>query len=250
MRIKFSLLSFVCLACLGCVLMCPTKKSIDTIYYMTGQEMAESLIVMLPGSRDASVDYMHHGFIKALQDSGIRADALAVDAHYGYYHDKTLLPRLYEDVILPARQRGYNNVWLLGISMGGLGALLYAQQHPDTLNGVIVLAPFLGDKDVCDEIASAGGLALWSPQAPIRGEDYQRNLWQWLKGYIHSQERLPLLVVGYGNKDRFATSNRLLAEILPKDQVCVVPGGHEWETWYRIYAIFLQSGVITRSLTP
>jgi len=249
MCIKFSLLTIMCLASLGCSLMYPTKKPIDTIYYITGKEMAENLIVMLPGRMDESADYMKHGFIKTLQASGIRADAIAVDAHYGYYHDRKLLPRLYEDVILPARQKGYKNVWLLGISMGGLGALLYAQQYAHTLNGIVVFAPFLGDREVCDEISGAGGLAQWSPHEPIADEDYQRTLWKWLKKYIRSKEILPVLVVGYGKEDRFAEANTLLAEILPKDQVYVVHGGHEWHTWGSIYTLFLQSGVITRSIS-
>lgn len=249
MCIKLSLLTFVCLSFLGCSLMYTTKKPIDTIYYMTGKERAENLIVMLPGRIDDSTDYMKHGFIKALQDCGTRIDAITVDAHYGYYHERILLPRLYEDVILPARQKGYKNVWLLGISMGGLGALLYTQQYAHTINGLVVLAPFLGDREVCDEISAAGGLAQWSPQEPIHDEDYQRTLWKWLKNYIDSQERLPVLVVGYGKDDRFADANRLLAEILPKDQVYVVPGGHEWDSWGTIYTLFLQSGVITRSIS-
>lgn len=237
----------VCLSSLGCSLMYPTKKPIDTIYYMTGKEMAENLIVMLPGRMDESADYMKHGFIKALQDCSIRIDAIAVDAHYGYYHERNLLPRLYEDVILPARHKGYKNVWILGISMGGLGALLYAQQHAHTINGIVVLAPFLGDREVCDEISGAGGLAQWAPQEPIADEDYQRTLWKWLKKYIPAKELLPVLVVGYGKEDRFAEANSLLAAILPKDQVYAVPGGHEWHTWSSIYTLFLQSGVITRS---
>lgn len=219
------------------------------MYYMTGQEPSESLIVMLPGGGDECADYMKHGFIKALRDYGIRADAIAVDAHYGYYRERNLLPRLYHDVILPARQKGYKNVWLLGISMGGLGALLYAQQYPDTIQGVVVLAPFLGDKEVCDEISAAGGLAQWSPREPIIDEDYQRTLWKWLKKYITAKEAFPLLVVGYGKEDRFAAANCLLAEVLPKDQVYVVPGGHDWYTWGRIYTLFLRSGIITRSIS-
>lgn len=248
MYIKFSLLTLGCLFSFGCSLMYPTKKPIDTIYYMTGKEMAENLIVMLPGRMDESADYMKHGFIKALQDTNICADAIVVDAHYGYYHERNLLPRLYEDVILPARQKGYKNIWLLGISMGGLGALLYAQQYPDTLSGVFVLAPFLGEKEMYHEISGAGGLAQWSPREPISEDDYQHTLWKWLKKYTHVKESLPVLVVGYGNKDRFAEAHSLLADVLPKDQVYVVPGGHEWDTWCSIYTLFLQSGVITRSI--
>src|ERR671930_1091173 len=86
----------------------------------TADTPRDTLVVFLPGIGDFAEDFERHGFIAALAASGLAADALAVDAHYGYYGRRTVLERLAEDVVLPAREQGYREVWLVGISMGGL----------------------------------------------------------------------------------------------------------------------------------
>ena len=222
-----------------------TKKPIDTIYYVTGKTPSDSLIVMLPGSGDKPADFVSNGFIKAIQDSGIRADVISVDAHLGYYFKRNLLPRLHEDVIIPAIQKGYKKIWLLGISIGGLGAMMYAKHYPDNITGLVVLSPFLGYPLIINEISHAGGLSRWSPTEPIDKDDYQHDLWKWLKGYTRAEENHPRLVIGYGKEDEFAAGAALLAEVLPKDQVYIVQGRHDWGTWGRIFNLILQSGVIS-----
>lgn len=225
----------------NCSIIYPTKNPIDTINYMNTKEISKNLIIMLPGRRDTAGDFVKYGFIKALNESGIKADAVAVDAHFGYYYQRNLIPHIYNDVILPAKQKGYKNIWILGISIGGIGSLLYAKEHYNTLNGILILAPFLGDKEIIDEIKATGGLSKWNPKEPIPEEDYQQALWAWLKEYEKHSKNLPNLVLGYGRDDEFAPANGLLAEILPGDQVFVVSGSHEWDTWGRLFNIFLKS---------
>src|SRR5712672_3477612 len=55
------------------------------------------------------------------------ADIVVADLHFGYYLRQTAIERLREDVILPARTRGYQCISLVGISLGGFGALYYAE---------------------------------------------------------------------------------------------------------------------------
>jgi pimeloyl-ACP methyl ester carboxylesterase len=245
--VRYLLTSILCISLFGCALFYTTKKPIDSIYYVTGKAPSDSLIVMLPGGGDEPADFMRNGLIKAVQDSGIRADAIAVDANLGYYFKRNLLPRLHEDVIIPAKQKGYKKIWLLGISMGGLGAMIYAKHYPDHINGLVLLAPFLGYPGVVNEIADAGGLSRWSPQEQIDKDDYQHDLWKWLKGYTRPEENHPRLVIGYGKEDKFAAGAALLAEVLPKDQVHIVQGRHDWEAWGRIFDLILQSGAISGS---
>lgn len=244
MRFRYLSTVILCISFFGCALFYTTKKPIDTIYYFTGKDPSDSLIIMLPGGGDEPADFMRNGFIKAIQDSGIRADVIAVDANLGYYFKRNLLPRLQEDVIIPAKQKGYKKIWLLGISMGGLGAMIYAKHYPDNITGLAVLAPFLGYPGVINEISDAGGLTRWSPKEPIDKDDYQHDLWKWLKGYTRPGEKHPRLVIGYGNGDKFAEGAALLADILPKDQVYVVPGRHDWKTWGMIFALILRSRII------
>ena len=69
-----------------------------------------------------------------------RLDVIAADAHFGYYRARSVVDRLHEDLIAPVADR-YERVWLVGISMGGFGSALYAMEHPDVVDGVIMLAP-------------------------------------------------------------------------------------------------------------
>ena len=60
----------------------------------------------------------------------------------------TFLERLATDVIAPAKARGYDEIWMMGPSMGGFGSLFYARAHTTDITGVLSIAPFLGDEDL------------------------------------------------------------------------------------------------------
>jgi pimeloyl-ACP methyl ester carboxylesterase len=204
-------------------------------------------MILLPGIGDVAEDYESHGFVDAVLRSEAPADLAAVDVHVGYYARRTVLERLRKDVIAPAREAGYEKIWLVGISLGGLGASLYAAEHAADLQGLVLLAPFLGDPRIVREIAGAGGLGAWQPDERTEG-DYQRRLWQWAKRYSKGSEKLPALFLGYGEGDPFAPANRLLAQALPVECVLTVPGGHDWRTWHRLWRAFL--GARNRTLAP
>src|SRR4029450_10888914 len=127
-----------------------------------GLSSLRDLLICLPGIGDEARDFEDWGFVDLVRAHGWAADVLLVDAHYGYYADRTILEQLRHDVLLPAAASGYRAIWLMGISMGGLGALLYARQHPNDVRGVVAIAPFLGRQTLVQEIAGAGGLAQWT----------------------------------------------------------------------------------------
>jgi pimeloyl-ACP methyl ester carboxylesterase len=191
-------------------------------------------MVLLPGIGDMMDDYEFHGFIEAVRRSNLPVDLVAVDAHYGYYADRTVLDRLRDDVIAPAGARGYQAIWLVGISMGGFGALLYASEHPGEITGVVALAPFLGDTGIIREIMRAGGVTRWHP-VDIAEHDYPRRLWSWLKQYERPAPHLPIVYLAYGDRDTFAAGHRALGEILPPARVLVTRGAHDWQTWKRLW---------------
>jgi len=231
----------------GCSLFYPTTIPIPTVEHHTGGPHARVLMVMLPGRGGSPEDYVKEGFIDMLAAAGLSVDAVAVDAHFGYYYSRTLLPRLAEDVIGPARAEGYEKIWILGVSMGGLGALLYAQKHSDSIDGLILLAPFLGDDDVIDELVASGGLASWTPPADLDEGDYQRGLWKWLKRYADDRQALPSIQLGWGTEDGFARSCELLAAVLPAERIHRFPGGHEWVPWRKAFAAVLSAGIFPRA---
>ena len=196
------------------------------------------LIVFLPGRGDRPEDFERRGLLAAARSAGVTADVLAVDAHLGYYQKRVIVERLWEDVVLPARARGYRRLWFVGISLGGLGSLLLSQHHPDAAAGIFALAPYLGEKGLAAEIESAGGLARWTGAA---GKDDFRGLWGWLRGYATGEER-PRLWLAYGEADRYAYGHRLLGAALPRDEVQTTAGGHDWTAWKRLWPEFLARG--------
>jgi pimeloyl-ACP methyl ester carboxylesterase len=230
-------LSVLCLT--GCEAFRPVKVPLDVLRYEhPGDSRPACLVVFLPGRRDHAGQYETAGFMQAVRQAGVHADMLAVEAHYGYYTRRTVVTRLREDVIVPALAQGYTQLWLVGVSMGGLGALLYVRDYPNDITGVVALAPFLGDAQVIGEIASAGGLHHWQP-ATMAAEDRQRTLWQWLKTHLARSQEGPRLYLGYGRQDSFAPANQLLAAQLPVTQVFTHPGGHNWQTWSQLWQAFL-----------
>lgn len=210
---------------------------------------ADLLLVMLPGAYSRPQEFLDEGFVEALRVRGLAADVTIADAHLGYFVERTVLERLRVDVVRPARERGYRQVWLLGISLGGFGALGYARRHPAEVDGVLTLAPYLGGRLLHDEIVAAGGPRPWSASrtAPPSGEDLDRELWHWLASLTVGR---PPVHLGYGLGDRFADSHDLLRDLLPAAHVVTAPGGHDWRTWRALWNGWLDRGVLARAAGP
>src|SRR6185312_15021844 len=201
-----------------------------------------TLVVLLPGRWDRPQDFGKYSFPEIAARAGAQVDLVAVDAHLNYYLKNMIVDRLREDVIGPARQR-YDRIWLLGISIGGTGSLLYASRYPEDLAGVILFAPYLGEDAVIDEVAAAGSLAHWQPPRTLAPDDFQRRIWIGLQGYAKEPRRFPLYL-GWGETDSFARANGLLARELPKDHVFTAPGGHEWKAWKALWEQVVRTGAL------
>ena len=107
-------------------------------------------------------------------------DLLLLDAHTGYYTSQQIVDRLLNEVVRPAREQGYARVWLVGISLGGYGSLLFTREHGDLIDGAFVMAAFLGRRDLPAAIGQAGGLRAWDGQ--LDGADvHDLALWRWLR---------------------------------------------------------------------
>ncbi len=207
----------------GCFGMAPTEVPLPTIETANSDSRNDTLVIMLPGRGDRADAFIREGFEKAGQEHGF--DTIAADAHFGYYMKRILLPRLHEDIVLPAREAGYENIWFLGLSMGGFGSLLYASENPDQVDGVILIAPFLGDEKGIDEIAESGGLDKWDAETS-RMKDYEIGVWKWLR-----DSDTPV-VLGFGEADSMADGyRRVLEDVLEPSSVYTLEGGHKWTTW-------------------
>ena len=197
----------------------------------------DTLVAFLPGSYSSPEDYVSHGFVAALRRARVAADVQLVDAHLGYYNERSILERLQQDVLAPANAAGYRHVWLVGISIGAYGALLGTAASPTlsgNIDGIVAIAPYLGDRRVSISIADAGGLASWPPFTAVPPNEYDVELWRWLQQATRPPQR-PALFLGYGESDRFAYSDRLLAAALPAGHVVTAPGGHDWDVWETLW---------------
>jgi pimeloyl-ACP methyl ester carboxylesterase len=63
------------------------------------------------------------------------------------------------------RERGSGDLWLGGVSLGGFMALRFAAQCEHALDGLCLLAPYLGSRIVAAEVAAHANLSSCQPGA-------------------------------------------------------------------------------------
>jgi pimeloyl-ACP methyl ester carboxylesterase len=222
---------------------CATNAPLDTLHYAAvDDERQPRLLIFLRGRGGSHKDYEKHGFVADIKKRGLPYDMRAPNAHIGYYVGRSLVQRLKADVIDPARAAGYREVWLVGASMGGLGALLYAKFHPGDIDGVYLISPFLGHREVISEIIFAGGLAAWEPGAYDPEEDWQIMLWDWIKNRTAADWDGTPVFLGYGEADMFADAHMLLGANLPPGHVFTAPGGHTPQVMRQVWLNYLDAG--------
>jgi pimeloyl-ACP methyl ester carboxylesterase len=193
-------------------------------------------MVWLPGAYHAAQDFLAAGFADAVRARQVAMDLIFVDLELEHVGDRSGLQRLRSGIVLPARAAGVS-LWLGGISLGGFFALDYAALYPGELDGLCLLAPYLGNRMLTAEIAQAPGLAAWQP-GELAETDEERRIWRYIK--TRSADSRPLYL-GFGQDDRFSSAHELMAATLPSDSVDVVAGGHEWSTWSRLWENFLDA---------
>jgi pimeloyl-ACP methyl ester carboxylesterase len=204
----------------------------------TASGSARPLLVLLPGAYMRAQDFVAHGFIDAVRQTGQPIDIIAADTGMECYLDGSIVERLHAEVVTPNLSAGTSRIWLAGISLGGLGALLYTQARPDLVEGLLLMSPFIGTRGAVAGVLKAGGFQDWQPPAGDAATGEQRLL-RWLKTYPADASAWPRIYLGYGSDDRFAASYRLLAELLPVEDVVATSGGHDWETWKVLWAQLL-----------
>lgn len=202
----------------------PAKTPLQTSFHDGARD--DVLVVLMPGFGAHDRTFAKQGIVQAARDAGVDADMLAVDATYGYYVRGQLETRLAEDVIPLARK--YDHVWVLGISMGGLGALLTAKDFPDVVDGVVALSPYLGRGKTQRAVREASSLGAYTPPADPAWDE---ELWGWMTQLETAPDALPPILLGHGDRDLGPDNLEYFGDQLPNDRVWVVPGGHTWKTW-------------------
>jgi pimeloyl-ACP methyl ester carboxylesterase len=237
----------------GCAGLLPAPEHMRSVSTPASGGAAKCLVLLLPGAGDSPEDFRKKGFLDTLDKSGLSVDVVAGDATLGYYLKGMMPDRFYYDVMRPAQSAGhYQQIWLIGMSMGGLGALLTAKEHGEDVTGVLALAPYLGRGETIGAIQDAGGLSKWkAPEpAPINGDNYDAQLWRFLKEATSGKQRAPQIYMGWGTHDRLGDTDELLAAELPIEHVYTTEGGHDWGPWNRLLEQFLAKSIIAQGCAP
>jgi len=192
------------------------------------------LALFLPGLGDTPEDVVEAGFIEEMR-AAPQFDSIIADAHFGYYRSGVVTTRLHEDIVRRVRGK-YDEFWIVGTSMGGYGAVAYAEKFTSAVTGIVLLAPYLGQDKVQNNVEEAGSLAQWKPEEFKTESDRTAHavaLWAWLQQ--RPTRTLPFVFVGSGDQDKHMPAVRLLRPSLPSGHTLIIPGDHDWTTWRQLF---------------
>jgi pimeloyl-ACP methyl ester carboxylesterase len=194
---------------------------------------ARRLAVVLPGRYDTPEALRLRGVAQTIQREWPDADVVLSGLALRDYWTRQAPHRIEREYVAPARAGGYREVWLIGASLGGFGALLHDRHYSGSVNGIILLGPYLGDDRIFDEIQRAGGVAAWLPTPRAgRSAAWQKDFWSHLRSWSRSDNDVPTRVwLIYGQSDPLARGAQVLAPLLPPSQVLPRAGGHAWSVW-------------------
>ena len=203
--------------------------------------VAPTRVVMLSAAFTGPSDFVQNGFVRAVRERSLEVDLLFAGFQLQEVSDRSLFRQLREEILLPAHALGCA-VWMGGISLGGYLALGYAERYSHELAGLCLFAPYLGSYLVTSEIERANGLQSWRPEE-FPEDDDERRVWRFIRSLRAGS--LPVHL-GLGRDDRFARRHGLMAAALAPDSVDVVPGGHDWPTWRRLWDRFLDARLASK----
>lgn len=222
----------------SCVYQRPTSTPILATGYPAPDSSGISLVIFFPGYRDKIEAFQRHGFIQLLNHYYPQADSVVIDSHIAYFEDQTLVIRIYEDIISPAIENGYQKIILVGVSLGGLGALWTSYELRDHIDSIVLFAPYLAGADAEREIENYGSINAW-----VRTFDGLPNknqqVWYWINSLLVEEKFKQSIILAYGRNDRLASLADLLAGELPISNVMTNEGSHKWKDWAQLWEMVL-----------
>jgi pimeloyl-ACP methyl ester carboxylesterase len=199
---------------------------------------SDNLLVLLRGLGGSNAVFEEEGIIAEIRSRRLPFDLVAPDTHFGYYTNKTLATRLQTDIVVPARRKGYKQIWIAGFSMGGLGSLIYLHSYHRDIDGVLLISPYLGVNSLIQEIKDAGGITAWKHVTTSTDiSDWTRLTWSCIREFSEAPQHYPPIYLSYGSEDWVARDGpALLATVLPKNRVFHVPGDHNIKTFRILFS--------------
>lgn len=218
---------------------CVPKAQIPVPVLEYGQTEASGntdMLIFLRGIGGSHTDFERYGLIDQVRERKLPFDIVVPNTHYGYYQSETVVNRIKEDIIEPAKQRGYERFWLAGFSMGGLGSLFYIREYPEDIEAVMMVSPFMGWGTIRREIEAADGIRNWDADNSAI-DNWQILIWTFVQDYIAAPENYPPVYLGYGTSDGITRNGpALLADALPDRRVFTLPGGHNYTTFQALWS--------------
>jgi pimeloyl-ACP methyl ester carboxylesterase len=195
-------------------------------------------VVLMPGAYHTPNQFLDTGFAQAVRRCAQPVELILAVPELAHLTDRRWLVALHDEVIAPARAQG-TPVWLGGVSLGGFMALRFAAQYPALLDGLCLLAPYLGSRIIAGEIAAQADPASWVVQN-LAEDDDERRIWHYIATLGNSMSSTRIFL-GYGASDRFADTQRMLGQLLPMPRatVRVIAGGHDWSVWRALWDDYL-----------
>ncbi|MET0027482.1 MAG: hypothetical protein ABW101_07580 [Candidatus Thiodiazotropha sp.] len=218
----------------GCSIIGPLPDQMGRQLVEGTQQNKDVLIILLPGILSDARDMSQRGVPEAIHRGWPEPDILMADLTINFYRKGLAVQRLQDEIITPAREQGYSEIWLAGGSMGGVGTLMYEWRYPGEMDGLVLISPYLGGDDVTEAIRAAGGLKSWDSgerSTVMESDNYDRLVWQMAQGWIGDEAKLDRVWLMCGDEDRLYPDVQMLGAILPEDRYFPGSGDHSWNYW-------------------
>ncbi len=213
-----------------------------TIKKIASGKSTSDLLVMFPGINSSGDDFVQHGFVQMFQQRYPNVDITLVDTRLAYITDGNIAERIQNEIIIPALSAGYKNIWFTGISLGGLSVITYNKTFANHVNGIVLIAPYLGAQYKIEGLLSGGVAHTWS-ETHQKNNDKTIQLWRYLLREANNKERNVKIFLAYGNSDRFSEIHVFLAGLLDKNNVFIEQGGHNWTVWKKLWKTMLDKKI-------
>lgn len=227
------------------------NKPVNLLWDKHG-EKNDSLIIFLPGLFDNANRFKKEQFFSLAREAGVKADMVAASIHVGHLLQEKMFARIEKDIYQPAKKAGYKNMWLVGMSLGGLNSLLFYQKYTSEICGVVLLAPYIVTDTLKKEFQKIGELKNWRLKS-VENESVVnqrvRDLWVWLLAQ-DEKKYLQQIYLGFGEQDRYVDDIKLLQRVLDKKNVIAIEGKHDWVAGKKIWQLQLMSREKTGLLQP
>jgi pimeloyl-ACP methyl ester carboxylesterase len=202
----------------------PTIPIESVSYPADNNTQSKTLVLLLPGLGDKAKIFARKGIVDKLHRLPSRPDIVAINAHFSYYEDRTIKVRIMDDILQPALTNGYTDIHIVGVSLGGFGALMMLKAWPELITSIALIAPYLGEPEYYDYLIA-------DTETAPKLQD-QKNLWPWLTQL--DTDTAKRIYIGFGSNDKFVLPNQLLSRQLPIDNHMVIDGKHRWATFTQV----------------